>query len=101
MKDNYHTQSEIIEFLKSKRQYLEQHFGVKKIGLFGSYARRGRVNKGDIDILVELKEPKYTYWAGLKIYLEENFDNNIDLITKASHLSQRFLNRIKKDIIYV
>jgi len=38
---------------------MEQHFGVKSLGLFGSVATGAASDDSDIDILVELKAPEY------------------------------------------
>lgn len=92
---------EVLEFLKSKKTYLKEHYGVINIGLFGSFSRKDNQTNSDIDILVELKEQKFSFWANLKIYLEEKLNSEIDLIIKAPYLKKRFLDRIEKEIKYV
>jgi len=49
------TKNEILTFLKDKKAYLQQHFGVISIGLFGSYARGEANEESDIDIAVEIE----------------------------------------------
>ena len=66
--------TEIIDFLKSEKTFLSNEFGVVNIGLFGSFAKGEQTADSDIDILVELKEPRFDWLAGLKIYLEHNFE---------------------------
>ncbi|MBW1983057.1 MAG: nucleotidyltransferase domain-containing protein [Deltaproteobacteria bacterium] len=61
---DFHEQ--IINLLKAEKPYLAREFGVISIGLFGSFAR-GRPDHGrDIDLIVELKEPRFDYLAGLQ-----------------------------------
>ena len=66
--------TEIIDFLKSEKTFLSNEFGVVNIGLFGSFAKGEQTADSDIDILVELKEPRFDWLAGLKIYLEQSFE---------------------------
>ena len=91
---------EIIDFLKSEKTFLSNEFGVVSIGLFGSFAKGEQTADSDIDILVELKEPRFDWLAGLKIYLEQSFETKIELVRKSSLLKSRFIRRVEKDIIY-
>lgn len=95
------TQVQILDFLQKNKTYMETQFGVKKIGLFGSYARNDFKNDSDIDFLVDLKEQKYDFWVSLKIYLEKAFNKKVDVITNGKFIRQSFLETIKKEIIYV
>lgn len=95
------TQEEIITFLKTNKSFFQKSFGVKSIGLFGSYARDNFNHESDIDILVELKEQKYDLWFSIKNYLENALHKNVDVITTGTHLRKQFLDTINKDLIYV
>jgi len=57
-------------------------FGVKCIGLFGSFARGEQTAKSDIDLLVEFKPGCKTFdnYMDLKFYLEDLFDRKVDLV---------------------
>ncbi len=59
-------------------------FGVKKIGLFGSYVRGEQQKRSDIDILVEFEKGKKTFdnYMDLKFFLEDLFDCKVDLVIK-------------------
>jgi predicted nucleotidyltransferase len=92
--------TEIIDFLKSEKTFLSNEFGVVNIGLFGSFAKGEQTADSDIDILVELKEPRFDWLAGLKIYLEQSFEKKIELVRKSNVLKSRFISRVEKDIIY-
>ena len=50
---------DIISFISGHKTEFEERFGVKKIGLFGSYARDECREGIDIDIVVELKKPAF------------------------------------------
>lgn len=57
-------------------------FGVRKIGLFGSFARGEQTNISDIDILVEFYQEQKTFdnYMELKFYLEDLFSRKVDLV---------------------
>ncbi len=91
----------IIETIKAEKSYLQEHFGVEEIALFGSYARGEEKVDSDVDILVKLKNPSYSLLMGLYAYLEIKLNAKIDVIRKGPHISERFLKHINKDLIYV
>lgn len=45
-----------------------QHFGVNRIGLFGSYVRNEQTPRSDIDILVDFVPEKETYDSYMAVY---------------------------------
>lgn len=92
---------DIIQILKDEKNLLNDQFGVLSIGLFGSYAKGVQNSESDIDIMVELKEPRYEFIAGLQIYLEQKFEKRIELIRKRKNLSDSFVKSIENNIIYV
>ena len=76
-------------------------FGVKRIGLFGSYAG-GRQNAGsDMDILIEFCAGKkgFDNYMELKFYLEKLFHRRIDLVIKDA-LKPGIRRNILRDVIY-
>lgn len=91
---------EIISILQSEKLFLENNFGVISIGLFGSFAEGKQRHNSDIDILVELKEPRFDWYAGLQIYLEQKFDREIGLVRKRKNNKNRFIKKIDKKVIY-
>jgi uncharacterized protein len=92
---------EIIESLKKDKQFLKENYGVMSIGLFGSYAKGVENNFSDVDFFVEFSEPSYSCLMGLYSFLENKIDSKIEIVRKGPHISERFFNTIKKDLIYV
>ena len=72
---------DIIRILKDQKAYLSEHYHVKKIGIFGSYARNDPSEDSDIDILVEFSRPVGFEFFDLKDYLESLFKKPVDLVT--------------------
>ena len=95
------TRQEIFNFLQEKKPYLREEFGVLSIGLFGSYAKGTQRPESDVDLYVELTEPRFDFLVGLQLYLEDNIGKPIELIRKRPSLSERFLKRIDPQIHYV
>ena len=91
---------EIMIVLKNDKTFLRKEFGVINIGLFGSYAKGNQKADSDIDFLVELKEPRFEWLAGLQIYLETKFGRKIELIRKGKNINQRLIQKVERDIIY-
>jgi len=58
---------EILSIPDHRKPELERRFGVRRIGLYGSYAHGRRTEKSDIDLVVEPKEPNVEALAGLYI----------------------------------
>ena len=79
------TSDKILEIINENQQDVKK-FGVKSIGLFGSYVKNKQKKESDIDFLVEFKKGKKTFdnYMDLKFYLEDLFDCNVDLVIKES-----------------
>jgi predicted nucleotidyltransferase len=59
-------------------------YGVKTIGLFGSFVRNEQKRKSDIDILVEFEKGKITFdnYMHLKFFLEDLLGHKVDLVIR-------------------
>lgn len=63
-----------------------QGYGVKRIGLFGSYLRNEATPDSDIDLLVDIQQEKKTFSNFMKLnyFLEELLNNKVELVTLQS-----------------
>jgi len=98
------SQQVILQRLKSELQFINQHYGVKKIGLFGSYARNEQHEDSDIDLLVEFEKPIGLKFFELSDYLEKCFGKKVDLLTKVGldHIRiKQVAEGIQESVIYV
>ncbi|MCW7467834.1 nucleotidyltransferase domain-containing protein [Leptospira levettii] len=95
------SKKELIEELTKIKPTLNNNFGVLKIGIFGSFAKDKVNSDSDVDLLVEMENPDFDSFVGLKIFLEKLFERNVDLVRKRNQIKPSFLNRIQKDIINV
>lgn len=94
---------DILNYLKSHQEYYYNQFGVKFIGLFGSFARDEANDNSDIDILYKIeKDKKLSMFKYLKLtkQLEDFFHKKIDLVRDET-LKPQVKSYIQKDISYV
>ena len=77
------TDKEVISLLKRHKDLLKK-YRVKRIGLFGSYARKEQKRHSDIDFLVEFEEPNFDNFMDLVFSLESLFKKKVELITNGS-----------------
>lgn len=93
---------EIKEILKNHKEEIKEKFGVKELGIFGSYVRREQNEISDIDFLVEFEEGKKTFdnYMDLKFYLEDLFGVKIDLVIKSA-IKPKLREYILEEVIYV
>jgi predicted nucleotidyltransferase len=75
------TSEELLEKLEENIEHIKK-YGVKRIGLFGSYVRNEQKSESDIDILVKFERGKKTFdnYMDLKFFLEDLFNRKVDLV---------------------
>lgn len=89
---------EIINILKENRAILRK-YKVKRLGLFGSFARRAQKRRSDIDFLVEFEETTFDNFMSTVFFLESLFDREVDLITRDS-LSPYIRPYVEKEVMW-
>ena len=95
------TKTYILETLQEKKELLTK-YGVKRIGLFGSYIKNKQNKNSDIDILIEFFTNQETFDNLMTIYniLENTFTNQkIEIVTK-NGLSKYIGSYILKETEY-
>ena len=74
------TRNEILRNLQENRKIIIGH-GVKRMGIFGSYARDEQTPGSDIDLLVELDQVTLKEYLDLKEFLERLLEHRVDLVS--------------------
>lgn len=95
------TADKIIKTLNSDKLILK-NLHLVRIGLFGSVAKGTQTEKSDLDFLIEFEEGYKNFKNFNRIcdYLEKNFGEKYDIVTKES-VTEYIYNCIVKDIKYV
>ena len=78
-----------------------QEYGITKLGIFGSVARKENTEDSDIDIVVEVQKPSLQLMYELKEALKQLFNCEVDLVRFRDSLRPLFKSNIQKDVIYV
>ena len=93
--------AEIKEILEAQKPYLAEKYGVKEIGVFGSYVRNEQQPNSDIDILIELERPPRISLIGL-VELEDDLSNILGVkvdIALRKNLRKRIGQRILSEVV--
>ncbi|KPC98075.1 Nucleotidyltransferase domain protein [Geobacillus sp. BCO2] len=76
------SQQDILNEMSKCLDLWKKKYGVKRIGLFGSYSRGEQRESSDIDVLVEFMDNAVTFdhYMELKLSLEDHFQKPVDLV---------------------
>ena len=94
----------IIKLLRESYPYLADEYGVKRIGLFGSYARDTPTEASDIDLVVEFERPLGFKLIELSEYLEQLLGQEVDILTPTGIQGIRIphiARSIEENVVYV
>lgn len=95
------TLRDVQRILRVHKEELRERYGVKRIGVFGSYSRGEQKEDSDVDILVEFEKPiGLIDFIRLQEYLESLLGVKVDLVTKGA-LKKRIKERILQEVKYV
>ena len=86
------TRHQILADLRRNQSILKR-CKVRKIGLFGSFARNEQTSKSDIDFLVDFKEPTYDNLLELAEQLEKLYGRKVELV------SHRYISKYIKPYV--
>lgn len=94
---------EIKKILKEHKKELKKKYGVKEIGIFGSYLKGEAKEGSDLDILVEF-EPEarisFLEFIELENYISDLVGVKVDLVEKSA-LKPRIGKYILSEVVYL
>ena len=96
------TKEQIVKTITSTKPELHR-FGIRNIGLFGSYVRGEQTKTSDIDILIDFEPDKENYDNYMAVYdiIERIFLNEkVEIVTK-NGLSPYIGPGILNEVLYV
>src|SRR5665647_3734866 len=92
---------EIIEIIQNRKPELTLRYGVRRLGLFGSYVKNQQRKKSDVDILVQFnREIDLFDFIDLREYLESQLNTKVDLVMESA-LKPNLGKRILAEVEYV
>lgn len=93
--------NDVISSLRNIKEEIHQKYRVKKIGIFGSFARGTAIEESDIDIYAEFEpEADILDYSGLSIELEAIFHRPVDIATPRG-IREEMHSSIFRDLIII
>ena len=95
--------NQIIRYLSANKQSISRKYHLKKLGIFGSYARNEQTPKSDLDLLVEFEDntPNLT---DIKEFLRKEIQSVFNIpvdICREKYIKPIFRQQILADAVYV
>ena len=90
----------IEEQLLATKGFLKKKYGIKKLGIFGSYSRNLQTETSDLDILVEFEKEVGLEFLEIKFFLEFLLEIKVDLATEGM-LKPVIRERVLNEVIYI
>ncbi|MBW6480242.1 MAG: nucleotidyltransferase family protein [Bacteroidales bacterium] len=90
----------ILSIIRARKPEFSK-YGIKDIGLFGSFARDEQTETSDIDILIDFEPGKETFdnYMAFCDYIETLFRNQrVEIVTKnglSPYIGPKILNEVK------
>lgn len=93
------TFEEIKKMLQKHREEFREQYGLKEIGIFGSYVKGEQKEKSDLDMLVELEKPiGFVRFMRIENALSQLLGVRVEMVTRKAlkpHIGKRILQEVK------
>ena len=96
-------QSQILQYLSANKHDISRKYHLKKLGIFGSYARNQQTPLSDLDLLIEFEDdtPDLSEKKEfLRKQIQSVFHIQVD-ICREKYIKPVFRQQILSDAIYV
>lgn len=100
--ENVKTFAEVMDILKENEKEIKKRYGIKNIGIFGSYLKGNATSASDLDILVEFEpdvEMGLLKFVDIENDLSDIFGIKVDLVEKPV-LKPKIGKHILKEVVY-
>jgi len=94
------TKEEILRTLAKDKSELQKQFKIRKLALFGSYARGEQQVGSDVDILVEVDPSIGLEFVTLAHRIEKLLGVDVDLVSSRA-VTSKAMEFIEPELIYV
>jgi predicted nucleotidyltransferase len=98
------TRDVVLRRLRELYPELKTRFGVRQIGLFGSFARATANASSDVDLIVDFERPIGLKFVEMVDYLESRLGRKVDVLTTAGLRGIRLpsvMQEIEESVIHV
>lgn len=96
------TRGQLVRRLRSRMPELVERYGVKSLGIFGSYLRGEEKTRSDFDVLVEFDSPKNSLgkWVEMRDELQNALGVKVDLVEN-ENLKPFIGKRILSEVVWL
>ena len=95
------TTPEILDILRKFKYAFSQRFGIKSLGIFGSFARSPQNESSDVDAVVTLEKSDFFILTAIQEELEKLIGYKVNVVNFRNSLRESFKNNILQDTIFV
>ncbi|MDA8405187.1 MAG: nucleotidyltransferase domain-containing protein [Desulfobacteraceae bacterium] len=92
---------DLISILRTFNQTSAALYDIKRIGIFGSFARGEANEDSDVDTVFETDSPNLFRTARMKADLERLFSRHVDVVRFRANMNPRLKSRIAREAKYV
>jgi len=93
--------NDIQAIIRKNKKELKDRYGLKEVGIFGSYVRGEQDESSDVDLLVEVERPMgFIKFIKLENHFSQILGVKADLVTKKA-LKPNIGRRILQEVRYV
>ena len=82
--------SDVIDILRKFKANYADKYGIKTLGLFGSFARKQQKDTSDLDVVVTLQESDFFILVAIKEELEKLTNYKVDVVNFRDSLRESF-----------
>ncbi len=92
----------VFRKLRNALPAIRIRYGVKRIGIFGSFSRSEQTRSSDVDVLVEFADGQATFdnFMQLVYFLEDLFGRRVDLLTVRG-IDKYIRSRVEREVIWI
>ena len=95
------TCDDLLAELRTFKKLHGDEYGLKSLGVFGSFARGEATDDSDIDIVFETNQPNLFRSSRMRQKLEELLAHHVDVVRLRGNMNPRLKKRILQEARYV
>jgi predicted nucleotidyltransferase len=94
------TKEEVLRILEREKPELMRRYGLKRLALFGSYAREDQREDSDVDIMVEIDPSVGLGFVDLADRIEDALGIRTEVVSRRA-IKPRYWDIIKEELVDV
>jgi len=94
------TKAEVLEILRREKPELARRYGLRRLALFGSYAREDQREDSDVDILVEIEPEIGLRFVELADRIEDALGVRTEVVSRRA-IKPRYWKIIQEELVDV